>query len=135
MNVRRSTRLLRGALIALPLGWVLAACGSMDKLNPFAEKETPLPGARKSVFPEGVPGVEFGAPPPQPSNANIPIPSTFGREENPEQPSPTTPRPAQSARTQPVQQPAPAQQPPAPAAKSAKSKAPSDPDDAWSGAR
>jgi hypothetical protein len=78
--------------------------------------------------------VEFGAPPPQPSNANIPIPSTFGREENPEQPAQAQPRPAQSARTQPGQQPAPTQ-PPASAAKSAKSKTASDPDDAWSGAR
>jgi hypothetical protein len=123
--------LLLAALIALPLGLALAACGSMD--NPFGEKETPLPGARKPLFPEGVPGVEFGAPPPQPSNANIPIPSTFGREENPEQPAQPAQRPAQSARTQPAQQPT--TQPPAPAAKSAKSKTAGDPDDAWSGAR
>lgn len=125
-------RLLRVALIALPLMLALAGCETFDKLNPFAERETPLPGERKPVFPEGVPGVEFGAAPPQPSNANIPIPSSFGEGSNQgsAQDAGQGQPPAQSARgPQPIQ-PASPQQP----ATSSKSK-PVDPDDAWAGTR
>ncbi|MDR6951865.1 hypothetical protein J2X65_001214 [Ancylobacter sp. 3268] len=59
------------ALAALSLAFAAAGCGSMDidKLNPFAEKEKKLPGARTAVFPEGVPGVDYNAPPQQPANS------------------------------------------------------------------
>jgi hypothetical protein len=94
----------------------------MEKLNPFAEKQTPLPGARKPLFPEGVPGVEFGAAPPQPTNSNIPISPAIA---TPEQP------PAQAQieqRPQPAAQPQPAR----PAASKSKT---GNPDDAWDGTR
>jgi hypothetical protein len=38
----------------------------MDKMhdfNPFGTAKTPLPGERRAVFPEGVPGVQQGVPP------------------------------------------------------------------------
>lgn len=122
--MRRRGRLLRIALIVLPITVALAGCETFDKLNPFAEKETPLPGARKPLFPEGVPGVEFGAAPPQPSNSNIPIPSSIGdgsaeQGQVEQQPLESTANP------QPVQPSAPT---------SAKSKQ-SDSDDAWTGTR
>lgn len=60
--------LLRLAILALPL--VATACEDSDL---FAEKKTPLPGTRESLFPSGVPGVDYMAPPVQPSNSNIPI--------------------------------------------------------------
>jgi hypothetical protein len=63
---------LRRALALLPvLGLALAVsgCETLDKMNPFNEKEKPLPGARAPVFPEGVPGVDYNAPPPQPANS------------------------------------------------------------------
>jgi hypothetical protein len=131
MTASRTSKLIRSALIVLPLSLGVAGCETFEKLNPFAEQQTPLPGARKPVFPEGVPGVEYGAPPQQPSNSNIPIaPAVRGEEQPPAQPAQTQaarPQPAQT-RPQVPQQPA-AQQ----SAKSSKSKG--DSDDAWAGAR
>jgi hypothetical protein len=114
---RRLLRSLRPALILLPL--VLGGCETFDKLNPFQEKQTPLPGDRQPLFPEGVPGVEFGAPPPQPSNSNIPI--------NPNPP----PAPQGQVEQQPLQSQAarPAQSAPAKGTKGG------NPNDAWSGTR
>jgi hypothetical protein len=60
---------LRCVLVALPLA--LAACESFDTI--LDEKKTPLVGERKPIFPTGVPGVNYNAPPLQPSNSNIPI--------------------------------------------------------------
>ncbi len=63
---------LRRALLLLPvLGLTLGAagCETLDTLNPFNEREKPLPGARQPVFPEGVPGVDYNQAPPQPANS------------------------------------------------------------------
>lgn len=62
----RIARLLLGAGLALSA----AGCESLEKFNPFAEHEKPLPGERHAVFPEGVPGVDYSAAPSQPSNSN-----------------------------------------------------------------
>jgi hypothetical protein len=113
-----------GALIVLSLGMALSACETLDKMNPFQEKEKPLPGDRKPLFPEGVPGVQFGAPPQQPTNSNIPItPSAAGDQQ-------------QSQQQQQVQQPQQARtpQPASPSATKSKSKG-GDPNDAWAGTR
>lgn len=69
----RAVRALRlAALIALAL--TASACESLEKFNPFDEKKKPLPGERRPVFPEGVPGVTTSPPPVQPANANV-VPS------------------------------------------------------------
>jgi hypothetical protein len=68
MRSSRSSFLLRCVLVALPLA--MAACADFDL---FDEKKTPLAGDRKPVFPSGVPGVNYNAPPLQPTNSNIPI--------------------------------------------------------------
>lgn len=63
---------LRRVLVLVPLlGLALAVsgCETLDKMNPFTEKEKALPGTRTPVFPEGVPGVDYNAPPPQPANS------------------------------------------------------------------
>lgn len=131
MSASLRSRLLQAALFAVPLALGVSGCESMDKYNPFVEKQTPLPGARKPLFPEGVPGVEFGAAPQQPPNSNIPISPSIASDAQPGQPqSPEqggqTAAPAQSAPP-----PAPAQQQPA---RTARSKT-GDPNDAWSGTR
>jgi hypothetical protein len=36
--------------------------GSLQDFNPFGTAKKPLPGSRKALFPEGVPGVEQGVP-------------------------------------------------------------------------
>lgn len=53
----------RGILTAagLSVGLTLAGCGSFDQTDWFSNKK-PLPGDRKLVFPEGVPGVPQGIP-------------------------------------------------------------------------
>ncbi|TCT05094.1 hypothetical protein [Aquabacter spiritensis] len=68
--MHRSARLL----LALALAAALSGCETFDKINPFAEKETPLPGDRRAVFPEGVPGVSYSGAVAQPSNSNITLP-------------------------------------------------------------
>ncbi len=63
---------LRRALLLLPvLGLTLASagCETLESLNPFNEREKPLPGARQPVFPEGVPGIDYNQAPPQPANS------------------------------------------------------------------
>jgi len=85
-SARSPLRLLRLALVALPLAAALAGCETLEKLNPFEEKKTPLAGDRKSVFSSGVPGVEYNAPPQQPSNSNVQLPPVSASE-NPDRPS------------------------------------------------
>src|SRR6476660_934482 len=66
--MRRSQRLI-ASLVALALCSVLAGCGGggMSSSDPFdmldfLDTEKKLPGERKPVFPEGVPGLEQGVP-------------------------------------------------------------------------
>ena len=69
MRLFRPSLFLRSLLVALPLA--LTACENFDTL--LDEKKTPLVGERKPIFPSGVPGVNYNAPPLQPTNSNIPI--------------------------------------------------------------
>ena len=64
-------RFTRSILIASALGLPLAGCSSMPDFNAdptewfnvdFLNNKKPLPGTRKPVFPEGVPGVTKGVP-------------------------------------------------------------------------
>lgn len=57
---------------------LLAGCAGFDEIG--QEKKTPLTGDRKALFPQGIPGVEFGAPPTQPSNSNIAIQPNMGSD-------------------------------------------------------
>ncbi len=74
MFVARANSFLRVALLLAPLSLGLAACETLQDLNPLGdEKKTPLTGDRRAVFPNGVPGVQYSAPPTQPSNSNVPL--------------------------------------------------------------
>ncbi|MCS0501736.1 hypothetical protein [Ancylobacter mangrovi] len=94
-----SRQLLRRLLLVALVGCTaltVAGCESLDKLNPFAEKEKKLPGTRVPVFPEGVPGVDYNAAPPQPAN------SAYGLA-----PDPSTAPPAGAQGTAPAASPPP----------------------------
>ena len=64
--MRRSQRLI-AATVLVALSGALAGCGSMGNWDPtdmldFLDTKKKLPGDRKPVFPEGVPGLEQGVP-------------------------------------------------------------------------
>src|ERR1700731_3331363 len=64
--MRRLQRLV-SASVLIALSGALAGCGSMSNWDPmdmldFLDTKKKLPGDRKPVFPEGVPGVEQGVP-------------------------------------------------------------------------
>lgn len=75
MKRAKATKLLRLALFLVPFSLSLAACETLENLNPFEDRKTPLSGERRALFPDGVPGVERNAPPQQPTNSNIQIPT------------------------------------------------------------
>jgi hypothetical protein len=64
--MRRPQRLI-AATVLIALSGALAGCGSMGNFDPsdlldFLDTKKKLPGERKAVFPEGVPGLEQGVP-------------------------------------------------------------------------
>jgi hypothetical protein len=64
--MRRPQRLIATAVL-IALSGALAGCGSMGNFDPsdlldFLDTKKKLPGDRKPVFPEGVPGLEQGVP-------------------------------------------------------------------------
>ena len=64
--MRRPQRLI-AAIVLIALSGALAGCGSMGNFDPsdlldFLDTKKKLPGDRKPVFPEGVPGLEQGVP-------------------------------------------------------------------------
>jgi hypothetical protein len=64
--MRRTPRLISAAVL-IALGGALSGCGSTTGWDPsdlldFLDTKKPLPGQRKPVFPEGVPGLEQGVP-------------------------------------------------------------------------
>jgi hypothetical protein len=73
MRAKRSS-LFRVALLLAPFSLGLAACETLEDLNPFDEKKKPIAGDRRALFPQGVPGVQYNAPPQQPTNSNVQIP-------------------------------------------------------------
>jgi hypothetical protein len=64
--MRRPQRLIAAAVL-IALSSALAGCGSSGNFDPtdlldFLDTKKKLPGERKPVFPEGVPGLEQGVP-------------------------------------------------------------------------
>lgn len=64
--MRRPQRLI-AATVLIALSSALAGCGSMGNFDPsdlldFLDTKKKLPGERKPVFPDGVPGLEQGVP-------------------------------------------------------------------------
>ena len=100
-------RSARNLLLAAALSLGLAGCesGALDFLDFMSPSKKPVPGERKPVFPAGIPGIEYNAPPAQPTNTNIPLsmaPQTPATppEAAPAQPAnPRAPRTAQKPKT------------------------------------
>src|SRR5437868_15496815 len=64
--MRRPQRLI-AATVLIALSSALAGCGSAGNFDPsdlldFLDTKKKLPGERKPVFPDGVPGLEQGVP-------------------------------------------------------------------------
>lgn len=106
MYVVRAKSFLQVALLLAPLSLGLSACETLQDLNPLDnEKKTPLTGDRRAVFPQGVPGVQYSAPPTQPTNSNVSLDNmqqqqqqTPDAQEQPEQ-QPTKQSRTKQART------------------------------------
>jgi outer membrane biosynthesis protein TonB len=115
------------ALLATSLCLVLSGCESFDPSNLLPDTKKPLPGERRLVFPEGVPGVTQGVPPelmrgsqqqdalaatppPQPAPEEKPRPKAKAKKKAPSQQSAEeTPEQQPAQRTQPARGPQPAQ--------------------------
>jgi hypothetical protein len=90
----------RLALVA-SLALATAGCeslGFLEDLELFGSSKKPIQGDRRAVFPSGIPGIEYNAPPQQPTNSNVPI-STALAAPPPAETEPAGPaaRPAQRA--------------------------------------
>jgi outer membrane biosynthesis protein TonB len=142
--MRRVNRVtLAAALFALGLS--LTGCESFDP-DKFTDwlgtAKKPLPGERKPVFPEGVPGVQQGVPPElikgnqPPPDANPPAVVVAPPEQEPEEKPAEKPKPKPKAkktvqRAQPTQETQPAQQQPQSAPWPAQPAQPQSPQTAW----
>jgi hypothetical protein len=99
--------------LALGLGFALSGCEttemvdkvqeSIQDFNPFGSAKKPLPGQRRAVFPEGVPGVQQGVPPDlmqaqQIPDPNAPAVAAAPAEELAPAAKPQKPKPARTAR-------------------------------------
>ena len=86
MSARAAFRLMRTGLLAAGLALPLAGCETFDLVNLIPDSKKKLPGERREVFPEGVPGVSKGVPPEL----------IKGYQAPPEDTAAATPPPAQS---------------------------------------
>ncbi|MGY4621258.1 hypothetical protein ACVWZ4_006485 [Bradyrhizobium sp. USDA 4472] len=107
--MRRTPRLIAAAVLIAFTG-VLGGCSSLDPsdLLDFLDTKKKLPGDRKPVFPEGVPGLEQGVPKEmykgaqQQQDANAPAVAALPAEPAPAEPA----KPSKSAKGKKTRQPA-----------------------------
>jgi hypothetical protein len=71
---------------------LMSGCESLDSISLFDSK-TKLPGDRKAVFPEGVPGVTPGVPPEMVKGYHEPVPETPPTEAAEARPKPAEAKP------------------------------------------
>jgi outer membrane biosynthesis protein TonB len=103
--MRRFTRSLVAAFVVVS-ALALAGCENFDIGDLFPDTKKKLPGERKLVFPEGVPGVPQGVPPElvkgyQPPPEQPPAPEVVEEKPKPKpKPKRTVQRPASQAQSQ-----------------------------------
>jgi hypothetical protein len=106
--MRRTSRLIAAAVLIAFTG-VLGGCSSFDPsdLLDFLDTKKKLPGDRKPVFPEGVPGLEQGVPRDMYKGAQQqPDPNAPAVAALPAEPPPGPAKPAKSAKAKRTRQPA-----------------------------
>ncbi|MBW7968197.1 hypothetical protein [Bradyrhizobium sp. BR 10289] len=106
--MRRTPRLIAAAVLIAFTG-VLGGCSSFDPsdLLDFLDTKKKLPGDRKPVFPEGVPGLEQGVPKEMYKGAQQPDPNAPAVASLPAEPQPPEPaKPARGAKAKKSKQPA-----------------------------
>jgi hypothetical protein len=121
----------------LALGLTLSACSTFDPTEWFNTKK-PLPGDRKAVFPEGVPGVPEGVPAELvqgyvPPTEPVPEPRVIEEPKAKPRPKPRQAAPARTTMPVAQQQPQPAQQQQQQSARQAWPEAPQTPSQPASG--
>jgi hypothetical protein len=107
--MRRTTRLIAAAVLIAFTG-VLGGCSSFDPsdLLDFLDTKKKLPGDRKPVFPEGVPGLEQGVPKDMYKGAQQQDPNAPAVAALPAEPPPAEPaKHSKSAKAKKTRQPAP----------------------------
>jgi len=105
--MRRTPRLIAAAVLIAFTG-VLGGCSSFDPSDmlDFLDTKKKLPGDRKPVFPEGVPGLEQGVPREMYKGAQQPDPNTPAVAALPAEPPPEPAHPAKGAKGKKTKQPA-----------------------------
>ncbi|MBR1176083.1 hypothetical protein JQ617_19165 [Bradyrhizobium sp. KB893862 SZCCT0404] len=105
--MRRTPRLIAAAVLIAFTG-VLGGCSSFDPSDmlDFLDTKKKLPGDRKPVFPEGVPGLEQGVPREMYKGAQQPDPNTPAVAALPAEPPPEPAHPAKGAKAKKTKQPA-----------------------------
>lgn len=103
MSARAAFRLVRTGLLAAGLALPLAGCESFDLVNLIPDTKKKLPGDRREVFPEGVPGVSKGVPPELVKGYQAPPEETAAAAPPPAQ----KPEPKQAAKPKPKPKPKP----------------------------
>lgn len=89
MNPPRRLRRISTALLAIGLGLSLSACETFDLADMIPDMKKKLPGERRAVFPDGVPGVPEGVPPElvkgyqAPPEGGVPADQVLQEEEKP----------------------------------------------------
>jgi hypothetical protein len=107
MSARATFKLFRTAVLAAGLALPLSACETFDLTNLIPDTKKKLPGERREVFPEGVPGVSKGVPAELMKGYQAPP------EETATAPEPK-PEPKQAAKPKPKPEPKPKQAKPTP---------------------
>ncbi|MDA9531511.1 hypothetical protein [Bradyrhizobium sp. CCBAU 25338] len=106
--MRRTPRLIAAAVL-IALTGVLGGCSSFDPSDmlDFLDTKKKLPGDRKPVFPEGVPGLEQGVPKElYKGTQQQPDPNAPAVAALPAEPPPEPARPAKGAKAKQTRQPA-----------------------------
>ena len=84
---------------ALAFACTVASCSDLPDFEGWFNQKKPLPGERKLVFPEGVPGVPQGVPAELTRGYQPPQPPTEQANQTPPEPEPPKPKPKPKAKT------------------------------------